>query len=198
MAKSASNNKHKILKCSIRLFAQQGFSGTSIRQIAQNASTTIPNIYYYFENKESLYSHVLETAIDAFTQKVQSAALKKASLREQLIAMTKAKYSFISEHPELMQIFFREWFAHEGRTVDKEETQTAILQSLAKMAYMVRDKIAKGEIRKVNPEHAAWFLVGVFNAFDVGFINLGLTPSEEEIEAVVDLALAGLANNKRS
>lgn len=186
-------NKQKILDCAIKLFAEKGYSATSIRDIAKEVGITVPNIYYYFGSKEGLYQHILETTMEGFSKKVQSGVSANASLRDQLVAMTKGKYRFIEEHPDLMRIFFREWFAREGATSSAEETKPAILQSLATMAFMVMGRIAAGELRDVNPDHAAWFLVGIFNAFDLGFINLGMTPSDEEIEAMVDLALQGLA-----
>ena len=188
-------NKKRILECSIRLFARKGFSGTSIRDIAKEVGTTVPNIYYYFGNKEGLYNHILETTIEEFSKAIQNATTTETRLRNQLTAMTIAKYRFIDRNPERMRIFFREWFAPEGEPGIEEETRPSFMQALATMAYMVRDRITHGEIKNVNPEYAAWFLVGVFNTFDLGFISLGLTPSDEEIEAVVSLALEGLEND---
>jgi AcrR family transcriptional regulator len=193
--KKETVNKKKILECSIKLFARKGFSGTSIREITKEVGTTVPNIYYYFGSKEGLYNYILESTTEHFSKTIKNAVSAKTGLRDQLIAMTKAKYEFMEEYPELMRIFFREWFASESEAEVAKETQPVVLKALATMAYMVRERIALGELRKINPEYAAWFLIGVFNAFDLGFINLGLTPSNEEIEAVVDLALEGLAKN---
>lgn len=192
--KKETPNKQKILECSIKLFAREGYSATSVRQIAKEVGTTIPNIYYYFGSKEALYRRILETTVEEFSKKVQNAVSAKRSFKDQLTAMTKEKYKFMEEHPELMRIFFREWFAPEGASEMTDETRPTMLQALATMAYMVRERAATGELRQVNPDYAAWFLVGVFNAFDLGFINLGVTPSDGEIEAVIDLALEGIAS----
>ncbi len=189
-------NKTKILKCSIELFALKGFSGTSVREIAREVGTTVPNIYYYFDSKEGLYSHILESTSNGFSQAIQNVIITNIALKDQLVAMTKAKYRFMDKYPDRMRIFFREWFAHEGETTTEEETRSGLLQALATMASMVRDRIARGEVRNVNPEHATLLVVGIFNAFDLGFIALGLTPSDQEIEAVVTLALEGLTNSK--
>jgi len=188
--------KQQILDCSIQLFARKGFNATSIREIAEEAGTVIPNIYYYFGNKDALYNNILETTNDEFSKNIQLASAKKASLRDQLISMMKAKYSFIEEHPDRMRIIFREWFALEKQAEPASENDTSVLKALATMAYMVRERTNIGELRKVNPEHAAWLLVGTFNAFDIGFISFGLTPSDEEIEAVVDIALKGLSGKQ--
>ena len=188
-------NKQNIIECSIRLFARKGYNATSIREIAKEVGITVPNIYYYFGSKEGLYNHILEITSEKFSKAMQNAVATKGGLRDQLIAMTAAKYEFMAEHPERMRIFFREWFAAENGEESAEETQPAVLQALASMTNIVRQRITSGELRKVDPELAAWFLVGIFNAFDFGFINLGLTPSDEEIEGLIDLALQGLAKH---
>ncbi|NHN38993.1 TetR/AcrR family transcriptional regulator [Pseudomaricurvus alcaniphilus] len=56
---SKANNSHAtILKVSIELFAQHGFEGVTMRQIAQAAKVTLPAIYHHFGNKEELYRAV--------------------------------------------------------------------------------------------------------------------------------------------
>jgi TetR/AcrR family transcriptional regulator len=187
-------NRRKILKHAIRLFALKGFAATSVREIAKEVGTTVPNIYYYFGSKEELYSHIIETTVEDFSLAIRKAAEVETKLAHQLAAMTIAKYKFIDKNPQRMRIFFREWFAPENEAAQREQGKPDFTQALGTMIYMVRDKIAHGEIQDVNPEHAAWVLVGVFNAFDLGFINLGTTPSDEEIKSVVKMALAGIEN----
>jgi len=188
-----TSTKQQILNCAIKLFARKGFCATSIRDIAKEAGTVVPNIYYYFGNKDALYANILETTNNEFSKQIQSASVSKEALRDQLIAMMKVKYNFIEEHPDCMRIIFREWFAPEKHTNSAAEDDTSVLKALATMAYMVRERTKIGELKEVNPEHAAWLLVGTFNAFDIGFISFGLIPSDEEIEAVVDIAIEGLS-----
>ncbi len=56
--KKRSNGRQKILDISVKLFAEYGYSGVSVRQIADQAEITIPAIYHHFGNKESLYRSV--------------------------------------------------------------------------------------------------------------------------------------------
>ncbi len=52
--------KEKILEVAEELFAEKGFEGTSVRDIAQKAEVNIAMISYYFGSKEKL----LEALID--------------------------------------------------------------------------------------------------------------------------------------
>ena len=45
----------KLLNCSARLFAERGFAGTSMRQIARETGVTQAAIYHHFANKLALY-----------------------------------------------------------------------------------------------------------------------------------------------
>lgn len=61
MAKKAekrTSGRDKILSVSIHLFAEKGFEGVAMRQIADAAGITLPAIYHHFGNKEALYRAV--------------------------------------------------------------------------------------------------------------------------------------------
>jgi AcrR family transcriptional regulator len=50
----------RLLDAAERLFARDGFQGTSLRQVVEVAGTSIGNCYFYFPNKEALLRAVVE------------------------------------------------------------------------------------------------------------------------------------------
>ena len=50
--------RERLLRCSLRLFASQGFAGTSTRELALAAGVNIAAISYYFGDKAGLYRAV--------------------------------------------------------------------------------------------------------------------------------------------
>ena len=50
--------RERLLRCSLRLFANQGFAGTSTRELALAAGVNIAAISYYFGDKAGLYRAV--------------------------------------------------------------------------------------------------------------------------------------------
>src|SRR3954449_10428805 len=52
----------EILDVATREFAEHGFSGARVDEIAERTRTTKRMLYYYFESKEGLYTAVLERA----------------------------------------------------------------------------------------------------------------------------------------
>lgn len=72
--------KNRILEASITLFAQNGFDGTSVNEIAQLAGVNKALIYYYFKNKND----ILESLFDDLLHRIQQIAADFANNRKQL------------------------------------------------------------------------------------------------------------------
>jgi AcrR family transcriptional regulator len=62
------NVREDLLDASIKLFAHNGFDGTSIRDIIKDANATLSSVTYYFGGKENLY---LETIRYAMNEKIK-------------------------------------------------------------------------------------------------------------------------------
>ncbi|MBI5805788.1 TetR/AcrR family transcriptional regulator [candidate division TA06 bacterium] len=58
-----SGAKKKILRAAERLFAQHGYDGTSVDQIAALARVNKALIYYYYKNKQALLAAMFESLI---------------------------------------------------------------------------------------------------------------------------------------
>src|SRR5579884_4036725 len=62
---SAADRRKQILNVAMRLFARQGFQGTTTRQIAEAACVNEAIIFRHFPTKEDLYWAVIEHKIQA-------------------------------------------------------------------------------------------------------------------------------------
>ncbi|SFJ09739.1 TetR/AcrR family transcriptional regulator [Thermoflavimicrobium dichotomicum] len=66
MGKSTGEMREKILQAAKKLFAKQGYEGTSIRQICEEAGANIALVSYYFGGKEKLFYAVFDEYFHAF------------------------------------------------------------------------------------------------------------------------------------
>ncbi len=62
-----NNSKEKILNSAIKLFATNGFDGTSIRDICKDAGVNVCMISYYFGGKKELYQGIIDDLIEKQT-----------------------------------------------------------------------------------------------------------------------------------
>src|SRR4051794_32259742 len=64
MRLAASDRKKQLIDISMKLFAEQGFDGTSTREIAEAAGVTEAIIFRHFRTKEDLYWAVLADRVE--------------------------------------------------------------------------------------------------------------------------------------
>lgn len=65
---SNENSKQRILRAATKLFAKQGFEGTSIRQICKEAEANVCMISYFWGGKRELYNGIIEDLINKQTE----------------------------------------------------------------------------------------------------------------------------------
>lgn len=97
------STKAKILECANEIFAQKGFSGTSIRDISNAAEVNVSAINYHFSNKEGLYQAVFETSCEWFEKELERIGEDKSLTTKQFVEIM---FSFFLDNgPHLMNSF---------------------------------------------------------------------------------------------
>lgn len=62
--KKQNLSRKKIINSAIILFANKGFESTSTREICKHAGVNLSLIPYYFENKDGLYTSIIESILN--------------------------------------------------------------------------------------------------------------------------------------
>ena len=65
------NTIERMLEAATKLFAQRGFSGVSVKELAEAAAVNIASISYHFGGKEKLYMAVMERQFAAIDEILQ-------------------------------------------------------------------------------------------------------------------------------
>jgi AcrR family transcriptional regulator len=92
--------KQNIIQAATRLFAEQGFEGTSTLQIANEAVVTEPLIYYHFKGKDELFSHILETSFKAYFSRLETLERETGTQFERIEALLDFHLRFVEEMPD--------------------------------------------------------------------------------------------------
>jgi TetR/AcrR family transcriptional regulator len=147
--------RSEILAVATREFADKGFAGARIDEIAAKTRTTKRMIYYYFGGKESLYISVLEqayTGIRTLEQQVDVEHLDPADAIRQLTALT---FDHHESHPDFIRLVSIENI-HHARHIARSE----ILAGLANPALDALTRI-------LDRGHAAGRFRGDIDPIDV-------------------------------
>jgi AcrR family transcriptional regulator len=86
MTRPAEYTRQSIMKAAVRLFAEKGYKGTSVRDIVAKARVNQAAINYHFKGKDGLYLELLKTAFEKLTEQAgfDPAKLKSLSREEAL------------------------------------------------------------------------------------------------------------------
>ena len=94
---AARPTSDRLLSAAVALFAERGFHGTSIRDIAERAGVNVAAGHYHYGSKEGLYLAVLRAQFAEVRARLErrganrsTRALRKASRRE-LVALLEAR-----------------------------------------------------------------------------------------------------------
>jgi AcrR family transcriptional regulator len=94
----------EILEVATREFAEHGYSGARVDEIAERTRTTKRMLYYYFGSKEGLYTEVLERAyaqIRAAEQTVDVEHLEPLAAIRRLAELT---FDHHEAHPDFIRL----------------------------------------------------------------------------------------------
>jgi AcrR family transcriptional regulator len=148
----ASGRRELILEVATRQFADRGYSGTSLNDIAKDVGIRRPSLLHHFPSKLDLYRAVLVQSFTDWLALVDQAV--EASPREgwpQVERVMLAAFTFFEQHPEFVRLARRE--AIEGGPVLRDEL-AAVLRPLFERAvnYFEREMDA-GRLRRYDARH---------------------------------------------
>ncbi|WP_257388208.1 TetR/AcrR family transcriptional regulator [Tahibacter caeni] len=90
------------------LFAERGFDGVSINEVALAAGVCKANVFHHFATKQELYERVLAHACDAFGRSLDALELKEQDLAGRLWRLMEWHNAFLYQRPHGTRLILRE------------------------------------------------------------------------------------------
>ena len=134
-------NRRNIIDVATREFAEKGFSGARVDEIAARTKTSKRMIYYYFGGKEGLYIAVLEDAYRNIRSIEATLDLAHQPPEEALRTLVGFTFDYQNAHPEFIRLVMNENIlngAYVSRSKDIRRLNSAVINA-------VRELLVRGQ-----------------------------------------------------
>jgi AcrR family transcriptional regulator len=143
--RDAERTRAELLEIATAVFAEQGYSGARVDEIAERTRTTKRMIYYYFGGKEQLYMAVLENAYRGIREAEQQLQVDHVDPVDAIRALAELTFDHHIAHQDFIRLVAIENI-HRGEFIGRLES----LRSLARPAISLLDHILEqGRDQKV-------------------------------------------------
>ncbi|MEW2380804.1 TetR family transcriptional regulator [Micromonospora sp. NPDC047707] len=160
------DTRQRLFEAAVELIAEQGYSATTVDDIAARAGVAKGTVYYNFQSKTVLFEELLRHGIGLLTAEFR-AAVAGLPPREALAALVRAELEYIRRYRAFAQLLLSEMW----RT-NREWQQTLRLlrgEAIEVIAETVRAGVASGDLPAdldVRTASSALFGVGLVVAVD--------------------------------
>lgn len=158
-----ARSREKILAVAERLFAEHGFHGSSMRDVATLAGIPLANVVYHFTKKEKLYGAVLAEIGEGLVRDFDDALAERRDPPARLDAVVRALVAWSRKEPRQVKLLVRELLDNPTRVA--KATKLPLAPVLVRLAELIEEGIRVGVFREVVPEAAALHLVGALSYF---------------------------------
>ncbi len=172
MKNKKKDTRSRILDISEKLFAEQGFAGTSTRQIASKAKISIQTLHYHIGNKANLYNLVQERSIIPVTSMINQHVqemLKQDLNDDKFLESSVGQiiddlFDILNKNPNYPLLFFRMWLEKdpELRKVEWQEVIPVIQNWGDQVEKMVDEERKKGLDLPLLFLSFSWIYWGLF------------------------------------
>jgi AcrR family transcriptional regulator len=191
-AEQAAVRRNQIIDTALKLFAEKGFSNTTIKDISEAAGTSLGLMYHYFASKEELLIAVFER--HSFLEPLRNILNIKDTkpVRDVLYTVASGFYELMVSKKELVSIVFNEM-----RINSSLNKSWSIIPSegIKLISEYLDANIASGNLRPHNTEVAARTMMYtvIMHFISQDFLPKSNLKTEQYLRQTIDIFLDGIA-----
>ena len=110
----AAKRRKQLLDVAMTVFADNGYHGASMNDVASTAGVTKPVLYQHFHSKQDLYSELIDDVGSRLSSIVVAAAKSANDPFTQTVAALSAYFNFVEKNQREFKLLF-------GRGAAREE-----------------------------------------------------------------------------
>jgi TetR/AcrR family transcriptional regulator, fatty acid metabolism regulator protein len=193
--------RRAILHAAVRVFADKGYHGCRIADVARAAEVAYGLVYHYFRNKDELLESVFAEQWTIFINALAAIDAGPGSAGDKIASTFGFVFDVYKTAPAAVRVLILE-VTRTPQGLRAGSTRETFEKAVGLVADVVRQGQDRGEFRaEIDASVAAAALLGALELSVSGMV-VGVLPadSEEAIDRVkaqaIDLALAGLRHHR--
>ena len=201
------DKREVILDAAIQVFAQRGYHGSRVSDIAREAGIAYGLVYHYFRNKEEILHTIFEERWSGFLEAVETIAASKTSAEDKLVSVAALILNAYRLRPAWVKVLVLE-IQRSSRVADPGQIR-AVGRFFQLVAKILRSGQETGELRRdLDPDVACYVFIGALELVITSLVLRVIRLDEVEADAreyylkvartVVEICLRGLAANGSS
>ncbi|MET9322609.1 TetR/AcrR family transcriptional regulator [Streptomyces sp. NPDC003038] len=192
--------RQKLYEAAVTLIAEQGFSATTVEEIAERAGVAKGTVYYNFASKNDLFEELLRHGVGLLTVSLRTAAeeteARGGSRVESLDAMIRAGLVFIDRYPAFTQLYVAELW----RTNRAWQSTLMVVrqEAVAVVETVLREGVERGELSaEIDVPLTAAALVGMVLVAALDWQSFQSERSLDDVHSALSLLLRGRVSGNR-
>lgn len=173
--------RRAILHAAVRVFAEKGYHGCRIADVARSAGVAYGLVYHYFRSKEELLESVFAEQWAILVNALRAIDQGPGTAPEKLEAMLRFVFDVFKTAPSAVRVLILE-VARTPHALRAGSTRETFEAAVGIVAEVVRGGQARGEIRgDLDPVISAASVLGALELAVTGMV-VGLVPAASEAD----------------
>ncbi|MFG2709565.1 TetR/AcrR family transcriptional regulator [Streptomyces goshikiensis] len=192
--------RQKLYEAAVTLIAEQGFSATTVDEIAERAGVAKGTVYYNFASKTDLFEELLRHGVGLLTESLRTAAqeteARGGTRVEALDAMIRAGLVFIDRYPAFTQLYVAELW----RTNRAWQSTLMVVrrEAVAVVETVLREGVERGELSsEIDVPLTAAAMVGMVLVAALDWQSFQSERSLDDVHSALSLLLRGRVSGSR-
>jgi TetR/AcrR family transcriptional regulator, cholesterol catabolism regulator len=188
---SLRNSREDVVRVAGRLFAQRGYHGTSMRDLAAELGLFGSSLYSHISSKEDLLVEVVERGAGLFQDSAERAQAVEGSAAEVLQALVAGHIGVVLDNLDEVRTFLNEAWVLDQPHRDR------VLAARDQYERAFRTVLNQGRgdgsfSRAIDPKLAAIFILSILNAVERWYRPGGRIDRTQLVEELTGFVMEGL------
>jgi AcrR family transcriptional regulator len=188
-----AHRRRRILDAAVRVFAQRGYHGARVGDIASEAGVAHGLLYHYFSSKDEVLETVFRENFGDLLERFRAVESSAEPAAEKLAGIAKILLRTWRNDPDLVTVMVRDV----ARSARLQMQVAEVREAFAIVQRVIEQGQADGAFRRdLDARLASWIVYGGLEEVLTGWVLGQLPDGDEEVvraeQTAIDLALGGL------